>query len=130
MRTWLLVSILIVFVWSKCPANKPAVTCEPTPCEGIECPEGTVCVNDYCGGCNYQCRASLVPCKCNRGQFCSSKGCLPHGFCYESDDCKIEKNLWYHRACIGYEECIDEICAWTCDDPYDDKIINPHAPDL
>jgi hypothetical protein len=35
--------------------DKPLANCLVAPCSVANCPNGTVCVADYCGGCTAQC---------------------------------------------------------------------------
>ncbi|WIA35231.1 hypothetical protein OEZ86_003693 [Tetradesmus obliquus] len=72
---------------NSCPDGSPQVRCLADPCAASPCLKGTLCVSNYCGGCNTQCvcpdgssavNCFIDPCAtktCQAGQQCVSDYC-------------------------------------------------------
>ena len=86
---------------SLCPNGLPLVSCVVAPCKYTKCPKHKpVCVDDYCGGCNFVCKEDEQP-KEDPGGLCANG--QPIANCLISP-CKFNK-------CPSSTKCVEDYCG-------------------
>ena len=72
-------------------------------------------VVDLPGICRRPCRGDR---DCARDQYCAIDGvCRDDGACGWDYDCMLPGNSYLRPACVGYGECDEGGCGWTCGNP-------------